>query len=262
MTTELTTSVIKLNGTRSHSSQKWNGTKGPMRLLVYSMFFLCAGIPSLSKSQVSSQPKSAGLCVLSGGLDREVRIENCGEGQVVHADGTVKLSKPVLDKFAAALVDWNKVEKLDFKKPFPISFPTEKSANALMFGPRLGYLLKTKSGFVVRQVAFFDNGPDYFEESMARFVARDGKLGFLDERLKTVISARYDFATPFSGGYSVICLSDKKNPCTRHKAEEEEHSTVVGGTWAVINKNGKMIKGPGLSQADAYRFVSEKRGGN
>lgn len=259
MATNLTTSVINFNGTRSHSSQKLNGTKGPMRLLPVALFFLCAGISSHGKSQEKLQIKSKGLCVLSGGMDREVRIEMCGEGQVVHADGTIKLSKAVLGKFAAALEDWNKAEKLDFNKPFPISFPTEKSVNPLMFGPRLGYVLKTKSGLVVRQVAFFDNGPDYFEESKARFVARDGKLGFIDERLKTVIPARYDFATPFSGGISVICLSEKKNPCTRHKGEEEEHSTVVGGTWAVIDKKGKIIKGPGLSQADAYRFAAEKR---
>jgi hypothetical protein len=57
-------------------------------------------------------------------------------------------------------------------------------------------------------------------------------------------------------------VSENLNPCLRHNPEGEEHSTVVGGTWAVINKKGKTVKGPGLKQSDAYQFASEKRSGN
>ncbi len=215
---------------------------------ILGMLFLC--------SAAEGQQNSKKVCVLSGGLDREVRVENCGDGQTVSEDGSVHLPKATVRLLEVALTDWNKKEKMDFKKPFPIIFPTEKSANPVMFGPRLGYWLKTEKGLLVRQVAFFDNGPDYFEESLARFVARDGKIGFLDEKLRTAIPARFDFATPFSGGYSVVCRSEKSNPCLRSKPEEAEYSTIVGGTWAVIDKRGKTVKGPGISQSDAYKFVS------
>jgi hypothetical protein len=42
----------------------------------------------------------------------------------------------------------------------------------------------------------FDNGPDYIEEGLFRFVENE-KIGFADTDGRKVISAKYDFSTPF-----------------------------------------------------------------
>ncbi len=44
---------------------------------------------------------------------------------------------------------------------------------------------------------------------MLVFVDKDGKYGFTDETGKIVINAVYDFALPFSEGFSVVCINGK-----------------------------------------------------
>ncbi len=228
-----------------------SGTMRPVLVLsMVSAILLCVA----EGSQVKAKQ-----CVLSGGMDRELRIPDCHLGQSIASDGTVTVSKSVVAQFEKALKEWTEADKVELEKPFPIIFPDEKSANSVMRGPRLGYVLKLSSGIVIRQVVFFDNGPDYFEEGLARFIARNGKLGFLDEKLKTVLAATYDYATPFSGGISIVCHSIKSDPCLHHQNPGDEYATVKGGKWSVIDKKGKVLKGPGLTQAEVYKFASEKR---
>ncbi|MFT4094143.1 MAG: WG repeat-containing protein [Niabella sp.] len=45
----------------------------------------------------------------------------------------------------------------------------------------------------------YDNGPDYLEEGLFRFV-ENGKIGFANPDGLKIIDAKYDFATPFSNG--------------------------------------------------------------
>src|SRR5690606_38550055 len=59
-----------------------------------------------------------------------------------------------------------------------------------------GWVYVDKSGRSILRPYFFDNGPDYFEEGLARFV-ENGKVGFHDKALNIVIPAQYDFAYPF-----------------------------------------------------------------
>src|SRR5690606_28396378 len=49
----------------------------------------------------------------------------------------------------------------------------------------------------------YDNGPDYYEEGLARFVD-GGKMGFHNEALHIVVPAIYDFAFPFINGVSKV----------------------------------------------------------
>lgn len=80
------------------------------------------------------------------------------------------------------------------------------------FGPEgLGSIVVNGRGlyFVTRQgktaPAFpFDNGPDYFVEGLARTV-KDGKVGFVDNRLDSVVAPVWDFAAPFDHGVAAVC---------------------------------------------------------
>lgn len=93
--------------------------------------------------------------------------------------------------------------------------------------------INTKGENVVRPYVF-DNGPDYFREGLARFIT-DNKFGFFDKTGKVIIEAQFDFALPFHEGLAAICMDCKI------LQTDEEHSTVVGGKWGYINKEGKIV---------------------
>jgi len=56
-----------------------------------------------------------------------------------------------------------------------------------------------------------DNGPDYFEDGLARFRI-DNKFGFFDRTGKIIIGAQFDFAFPFHEGLAAICAGCKEEP--------------------------------------------------
>lgn len=56
-----------------------------------------------------------------------------------------------------------------------------------------------RKGKVILIPFIYDNGPDYVEEGLFRFVEND-KIGFADLNGRKIISAQYSFATFFSDG--------------------------------------------------------------
>jgi hypothetical protein len=90
---------------------------------------------------------------------------------------------------------------------------------------------------VLARPFIYDNGPDYFQEGLARFV-EEGKIGFLNEQGQKQISAQFDFARPFSGGLSAACMGCKEEALT---TESGEHMHIVGGKWGFINTKGEWL---------------------
>jgi len=82
----------------------------------------------------------------------------------------------------------------------------------------------------------FDNGPDYFVEGRARTI-RDGKVGFVNEGLEVVVPREWDFALPFEGGFARVCTG-----CSIVREDGDEHGTVQGGSWAVIDREGRIVQ--------------------
>ena len=95
-----------------------------------------------------------------------------------------------------------------------------------------GIFCFNKRGLAIR-VLSFDNGPDYFEEGLAR-TQQNGKIGFFNKKLSILIKPQYDFAFPFNKGVSIVC-----NGCIKKKTGE--HTEIVGGEWGAINKRGEII---------------------
>lgn len=91
-----------------------------------------------------------------------------------------------------------------------------------------GWLYVDRSGRPILRPYIFDNGPDYFEEGLARFVDK-GKIGFHDEALNIVIPAQYDFAFPFQGGVAKVGT----HCATRWHGE---HSSVYCRKWDDVRK--------------------------
>ena len=85
-----------------------------------------------------------------------------------------------------------------------------------------GWVYVNERGEAVLRPFIYDNGPDYFEEGLARFVA-SGKMGFHDKSLKIWIPARYDFAFPFVDGKAKVGMDCKLIPHGEHRSVQCQH---------------------------------------
>ena len=82
-------------------------------------------------------------------------------------------------------------------------------------------------------VITYDNGPDSFVEGRARTQV-DGKIGYVDRKLRVVIPPRYDWGFPFEQGRAVVCSG-----CAQKR--DGEHWFVEGGMWGAVDRNGREI---------------------
>ncbi len=111
----------------------------------------------------------------------------------------------------------------------------------------------SKDGKIKFESVFFDNGPDYYEEGLARFIdPKTGKIGFHDRRGHVVIKPEFDFASPFKNGTSNVsigCHAEYPQKPTFlplssssfHQPRKEMFFSLVGGKWGKIDKTGKII---------------------
>lgn len=118
-----------------------------------------------------------------------------------------------------------------------------------------------QDGTIKFETVFFDNGPDYYEDGLSRFL-KDGKVGFHDLKGNIVIKPIYDFASPFRDGHANVCngcyaeypkkqtptyfpLSSSasliERPFEGHHLLEPMYVEIIGGKWGVIDKTGKII---------------------
>jgi hypothetical protein len=96
-----------------------------------------------------------------------------------------------------------------------------------------GWAYINRKGIILVRPFLFDNGPDYFEEGLARFT-HEGKIGFFDRRGKVVIKPNFDFAAPFHEGLAAFCEG-----CMGRM--RGEHRFWEGGKWGYINRKGNIV---------------------
>lgn len=101
----------------------------------------------------------------------------------------------------------------------------------------------------------FDNGPDYLEEGLFRFVENE-KIGFADTDGRKVIAAKYDFATPFENGLAAFTIGG-------HRTYEKgaEHWWWTGGyDSGYVNQQGmEFSKVSALKQNKREVWTKDKR---
>ncbi len=115
-----------------------------------------------------------------------------------------------------------------------------------------GWLYIDRTGKALLRPHVVDNGPDYFNEGLARFVSQ-GKFGFMDTRARIVIEATFAYAEPFTRGYALIC-----EDCRPQRSGE--HSGMSGTRWGVIDLAGNVVVSPGLERDQALAAVQRLNG--
>lgn len=101
-----------------------------------------------------------------------------------------------------------------------------------------------RQGRVLYHPMLFDNGPDYIQEGVRRFVdINTGKMGLVHPDGHVVIPALYDFLTPLQNGYTTAY-----NGVERVEDDGGEHWTVKpikGGSYSkrVLNRDGQVVEG-------------------
>ncbi|MGJ7030793.1 WG repeat-containing protein [Niabella hirudinis] len=101
-----------------------------------------------------------------------------------------------------------------------------------------GSMYDRSGTFLYRPLAY-DNGPDYFEEGLARCVQK-GKVGFVNEQGKVAIRPQWDWVSPFNYGYALAC-----NGCYWDRSKDPEHPPIAYKANAktfYINREGKTVQ--------------------
>lgn len=108
-----------------------------------------------------------------------------------------------------------------------------------------------RKGNLKFETVFFDNGPDYYEEGLARFL-KDRKIGFHNQSGQVIVQANYDFAAPFKQGHALVCngcwAAYSENPKFSPLASSfcdiklrDEYKSILGGKWGAINLKGELV---------------------
>lgn len=96
-----------------------------------------------------------------------------------------------------------------------------------------GWACIDAGGKVLLRPFVFDNGPDYVEEGLFRYV-EGGKIGFANDACNVVIPAQWEFAGQFHNDRAPVCRGCKT-------PEGIEHATPRGGVWGFIDRQGKEV---------------------
>lgn len=72
-------------------------------------------------------------------------------------------------------------------------------------GPGFGFI--DPHGTLIARAHAMDNGPDYFQDKLARIIGPGGKVGYIDSAGTIVIAPRFDEAMPFCNGKAAVKLA-------------------------------------------------------
>lgn len=126
---------------------------------------------------------------------------------------------------ASRIEDWKpgNHDRFAFVEPITQRYGFKNAAGAIVIAPNLRFAYEfgpggvaaavddntrfvyvdTKGRVIARAYAF-DNGPDYFQEGVARIVDDRGKIGFVTERGEIAIPPTYDAAEGFCHGVAEV----------------------------------------------------------
>lgn len=115
----------------------------------------------------------------------------------------------------------------------------------------IGWVYVTRGGIVIPTVTY-ENGPDYFQEGMARY-RENNRIGFINEKGEVVIPAQFGWAFPFEDGVAVFCEGATL-------VKDGEYTLLEGGRWGAIDRTGKIIIPVTHTPQEIYKELTRVRG--
>ncbi len=95
------------------------------------------------------------------------------------------------------------------KARFREAYPFGPGGIAAVNDQKVGFGFIDPSGKVIAKAHAMDNGPDYFQDKLARIIGTNKKVGFIDSTGKIVIPPKFDHAMPFCDGTAQVELEGK-----------------------------------------------------
>lgn len=144
--------------------------------------------------------------------------------------------------------------EITIKAQYIFSYSDSLCNMAIVLDREKGWLGIDKNNKTILVPYIFDNGPDYVEEGLFRFVENE-KLGFANLEGQKIISAQFDFVTPFRDGYAEYFIGGERiyeNGKTRKQIiDESGNEGLIDLHWnwggnitetGYINKQGQRFK--------------------
>lgn len=144
----------------------------------------------------------------------------------------------------------NNVIKIPAK--FISDYSDELCKMAIVLDSKEGWIGISKNKGIILRPYIYDNGPDYVEEGLFRYT-EGKKIGFANLSGEKIISAQFDFVTPFKDGLAEYSIGGERiydNGKTASQIAREGGSlTDVHWNWGgnvtksgYINKAGQRFK--------------------
>lgn len=114
-----------------------------------------------------------------------------------------------------------------------LHFGTDQLSFFMNSGTSRVYYIRKDGAF--RETFWFDNGPDYFQNGLARVIV-EGKFGFMDSTLEIRILPQWDFVHPFVDGVALAGFG-----CTTQRVDSE-HSAVGCDSTLEIDTQGNPVQ--------------------
>lgn len=121
---------------------------------------------------------------------------------------------------------------------------TDTFKNDVAFVLDTAFWAINKQGQKVIKPFTFDNGPDYVQEGLFRYI-HDNKVGYANVNGEIVIKAKFSGAFPFKNNRAAVCVGCKK-------IASGETYYWQGGKWGYLDRTGKLIIDTLYSQASDF----------
>lgn len=121
-------------------------------------------------------------------------------------------------------------EKIPFSEEAENLFHLLRTDDSGVFTSKI---INIKTGEILGETFWFDNGPDYFNNGVARF-KKEGKVGLINKKGEIVLAPIYDFIRPMNSGYAVV-----ENNCVTKQADDE-HKIVECEKHGIVDSAGNI----------------------
>lgn len=100
-----------------------------------------------------------------------------------------------------------------------------------------------RQGNLLYRPMAFDNGFDYWQEGLRRYVNDKAQVGFVDRVGKVVIPAQYQFVSPFNYGYAQVYVGNWQSHYSNGGDYLGIRPADDTATFYFINKQGQRVDG-------------------